>query len=385
MMNKADLSKYIMNPENLDERSIGEVNLLKDNFPYFQTAYLLATKNHHNISSPDFDRILHLSAAYVSDRRMLYDLLYNLKPDYEPPISTGRIIKDNLKDNISEILTSQLQNLDKPDLDKMELITEVSIDVKKEYGEGIELDNLDLRLKPFPTGDDHQEQQGTDEIISIEGEIQEKQVKNEPEILELEEQKPHSPEQDIETITRDSPPAADDQIGHITLPGPEIDDSIEFDLEEDVTREKADENDQTEQKAVEIDTEKKDSPHHTFTGWLKTLDDQAGPAVAAGEDTTDKSGKKASDVDLIDNFINKGSGKILPVENSETGAVDISEESVQEHDGFITDTLAKIYVKQGYYSKAIFAYEKLILKFPEKSSYFAAQIEEIKKIVRSNL
>ena len=385
MMNKADLSKYLMNPENLDERSISEVNLLKDNFPYFQTAYLLATKNHHNISSPDFDRILHLSAAYVSDRRMLYDLLYNLKPDYEPPISTGRIIKDNLKDNISEILTSQLQNLDKPDLDKMELITEVSIDIKKEYGEGIELDNLDLRLKPFPTGDDHQEQQGTDEIISIEGEIQEKQVKNEPEILELEEQKHYSPEQDIETIAGDSPPAADDQIGHITLPGPEIDDSIEFDLEEDVTREKADENDQTEQKAVEIDTEKKDSPHHTFTGWLKTLDDQAGPAVAAGEDTTDKSGKKASDVDLIDNFINKGSGKILPVENSETGAVDISEESVKEHDGFITDTLAKIYVKQGYYSKAIFAYEKLILKFPEKSSYFAAQIEEIKKIVRSNL
>ena len=404
MMNKADLSKYLMNPENLDERSISEVNLLKDNFPYFQTAYLLATKNHHNISSPDFDRILHLSAAYVSDRRMLYDLLYNLKPDEirvkdeqpdeihaedkstdEPPISTGRIIKDNLKDNISETLTSQLQNLDKPDLDKMELITEVSIDVKKEYGEGIELDNLDLRLKPFPTGDDHQEQQGTDEIISIEGEIQEKQVKNEPEILELEEQKPHSPEQDIETITRDSPPAADDQIGHITLPGPEIDDSIEFDLEEDVTREKADENDQTEQKAVKIDTEKKDSPHHTFTGWLKTLDDQAGPAVAAGEDTTDKSGKKASDVDLIDNFINKGSGKIVPVENGEKGAVDISEESVMEHDGFITDTLAKIYVKQGYYSKAIFAYEKLILKFPEKSSYFAAQIEEIKKIVRSNL
>jgi len=391
MMNKADLSKYLMNPENLDERSISEVNLLKDNFPYFQTAYLLATKNHHNISSPDFDRILHLSAAYVSDRRMLYDLLYNLKPDdiqvedKIPPPATGRIIKDSLKDNISETLTSQLQNLDKSNFDKMELITEVSIDVKKEYGEGIELDDRDFRLKPFPTGDDHQEQPGTDEIISIEGEIQEKQVKNEPEILELEEQEPHSPEQDIETIPDDSQPVEDDQIEHITHPGPEKEDSIEFDLEEDITKEKADENEQTEQKHIRIDTEEKDSAHHTFTGWLKTMDDQAGPAVATGEDTTDKSGKKASDVDLIDNFINKGSGKILPAENSETGAVDISEESVKEHDGFITDTLAKIYVKQGYYSKAIFAYEKLILKFPKKSSYFAAQIEEIKKIVRSNL
>jgi len=286
--------------------------------------------------------------------------------DQKPPISTGRMIKDNLKDNISETLTSQLQNLDQSDFDKMELITEVSIDVKKEYGEGIELDDLDFRLKPFPTGDDYEVQPGTDEVISIEEGIQEKQDKNEPEIFELEEQEPHSPEQDIETIPDDSLPAADDQTVQVTHTGAEKEDPIEFDLEEDVTKEKT-------------------SEHHSFTGWLKTLDDQADPAVATGEDTTDKSGKKASDVDLIDNFINKGSGKIVPVENIKTGAVDISEESVQEHDGFITDTLAKIYVKQGYYSKAIFAYEKLILKFPEKSSYFAAQIEEIKKIVRSNL
>ena len=45
---------------------------------------------------------------------------------------------------------------------------------------------------------------------------------------------------------------------------------------------------------------------------------------------------------------------------------------------FVTETLAAIYADQGYYDKAIDAYAKLILLYPEKSTYFASLVNEIK-------
>ena len=83
--------------------------------------------------------------------------------------------------------------------------------------------------------------------------------------------------------------------------------------------------------------------------------------------------------DLIERFIKKEPGPIKA--DSETSLKgDASTESVGESDHLITDTLAKIYLKQGLHAKAIYAYEKLSLKFPEKSAYFAAQIDKIKNI-----
>jgi hypothetical protein len=85
---------------------------------------------------------------------------------------------------------------------------------------------------------------------------------------------------------------------------------------------------------------------------------------------------------LIQSFINDDPGVIRADKQTQLKG-DVSLNSIREHDGFITDTLAKIYVKQGLYAKAIYAYEKLSLKYPEKSAYFAAQIEKIRNINHS--
>jgi len=86
--------------------------------------------------------------------------------------------------------------------------------------------------------------------------------------------------------------------------------------------------------------------------------------------------------DLIDKFI-IANPRIEPVrDKSDLPVEDLSKPHIVEKGSFVTETLARIYVSQGYYSKAIEIYEKLSLKFPEKSSYFAAQIEKVKEYIK---
>ena len=46
----------------------------------------------------------------------------------------------------------------------------------------------------------------------------------------------------------------------------------------------------------------------------------------------------------------------------------------------ITESMAKIYIKQELFDKAINIYQKLILKYPEKSVYFADRIKKVQEL-----
>ena len=92
--------------------------------------------------------------------------------------------------------------------------------------------------------------------------------------------------------------------------------------------------------------------------------------------------KKLSPADLIDRFIMISPNIERMSPRDYQPVRDLSEEGSEEPGKFITETLAKIYVNQGYYTRAIIIYEKLTLQYPEKSAYFASRIEKIKDLIK---
>lgn len=95
------------------------------------------------------------------------------------------------------------------------------------------------------------------------------------------------------------------------------------------------------------------------------------------ESTKEKQAPKKKENKVVDQFLKEQPQ--IKIKKEFFSPVNMARQSLVESDDLVSETLAKIYHDQGNYEKAIEAYEKLSLKFPEKSSYFAGQIKKIKE------
>jgi len=135
-----------------------------------------------------------------------------------------------------------------------------------------------------------------------------------------------------------------------------------------------------------------------FTSWLKTLksDEPKQEEITATEPSvlteevsfeleTDvvPSGPqkvnpiKEKKIELIDKFLEERP-KINPRKEN-FSLLNIAENNESNDNQFVTETLAKVYLAQGHLNKAIEAYEILGLKYPEKNTFFADRIRDIKR------
>ena len=118
---------------------------------------------------------------------------------------------------------------------------------------------------------------------------------------------------------------------------------------------------------------------HSFSQWLKLT--KISP-IDRSNNNLESSPKQQKNINLIDAFIAKNP-KIQPPKKSEP-VEDLVSYPDSEPIALMTETLARIYLEQKNFKKALQSYKILSLKYPEKSSLFADQIKAIKKIQAKN-
>ena len=89
--------------------------------------------------------------------------------------------------------------------------------------------------------------------------------------------------------------------------------------------------------------------------------------------------------DLIDNFLEQEQGRILltdsPQQEGQNERVDFNKETENNEEEYFTETLARIYIKQGRYQKALDIIERLSTNYPNKNTYFSDQIRFLEKLI----
>lgn len=104
-------------------------------------------------------------------------------------------------------------------------------------------------------------------------------------------------------------------------------------------------------------------------------------AASKGVSFSEKPDRKAQ-IELIDKFIVSNPRMPQANEMIQSGSRlgDLASDSSRIDETLVSENFAVILTRQGKINKAIEIYRKLILKYPEKSSYFASRIDSLEKM-----
>jgi len=380
-MNKSAFISYLKVPRLVNADSIVGLNDVVSNYPYFQSAQLLLTKAYHESENLNFEGSLKKTAAYAANRKQLHSLLFE---------------QVETKGEINEVENSYPNDSTQPSIDSVSLAIATTEKVP------VESETVDHAIDPIPLTDEiyldpqpitenvdppilteviyppEPTQELLDPTVDF---IPEKAHQDQPTHSDIFEPKSTDPKQSIleknrfsvdfsqvEEVITDNYDPLENQILSAAISSSvllevsgELPDLESFKLTS--LYEQVEVIHEEEQKIVENSVIGSTKNNHSFTGWLK---------IVEGESATDILTENNSHIILEEpNF------PIKREKASFYSPIKMARLSVQEDDDLVTETLANIYVHQQHFEKAIKAFEKLQLKYPEKSSYFANRIKDI--------
>jgi hypothetical protein len=322
-MNRNDFISMIRDSGQVDRQMTGEVKELLDLFPWFHSAHLLLLKGLHNTGDVRFENQLKQSAIHIADREVLYYMLKQELRGIKTVTITGT------EPEMNETLVQPVVQPDDPGdqfVDNQQVVIETgknSQDIIQE----LEKSSAESGRSVQPDASDHFNSEQTVLVMA-------------------------------ESDT--------DESASVVL----VIDDGENHIEETVTFMDPSINTGEEGELLELDEGEIEMPEKSTAE--ETIEQTSQP------ETGDR---KKIQSELIDKFIT-ANPRIEPVrDKTDKPNDDLSRPFSEVRGELVTETLAKIYINQGYYSKAIDIYEKLSLKYPEKSSYFATQIQKVKTLL----
>lgn len=331
MISGEKIATLIKHPHEIDENTLVDLNKLVEQYPYCSSLHLIHLKGlalHHDLN---FERELAKTAIHATDRNHLYTLIHSNPGQLEFEIEQ---IEANVQDLQPDPRESSLEI--KEAIERMPLREEV-VEEKKAIS-AIPME--EISDTPFENGINN---------TDLDDDILTNAI-------------------DLIYVNSGIEPLKDEE---------------KIDIQQEFPKEKVNETKTTAiEKSIEAVDKNDSSGPLSFVDWLKQKQNKIVEieklAEISANDEKEEERKKGSVNDLLEKFINEQPTISRPVKDF-YNPVKNARESIEESDDMITETLAKIYALQKNYSKAITAYEKLILLYPEKKTYFASRIENLRE------
>lgn len=370
-----ELDILLRQPHLIKGDESAQLKAVIDQYPYFQSVRSLYLKSLYANKSYVYNQELKTTAAHTLDRDILFDFI--ISPDfitYQPlQIKTEEIVISK-EEALEEIITTETQ------IDAKENILLAPSSITHSEEENIVIEET--------TEIDH----SVVEEVIIEDPIAEKEIlvkdiKEEPKKETLE---PKLTSTAIKSLLQSITIHENQQLYQPVIEKAVSDTPTTQENKAILTSEIVEQT-KTEITLLEEKLEIgaplifDDKEKMSFAEWLqlskiKPIDREKYSILTESKQNADI--EKQKKIELIDKFI-ETNPKIVPTKKPTVIPLNI-DTSVQENSSLMTETLAKIYLEQKKYQKAIQAYEILILKYPEKSSFFADQISDIKALQQHN-